>query len=41
MPDRVVPVLRKVHEENRGTSAGITAMTALFDWKLREKARGK
>lgn len=39
MPNRVLPVLRKVHKENRGRSAGFTAMWTVDEWELKQKAR--
>jgi hypothetical protein len=39
MPDRVVPILREIDQNDGGTSASFTAHWALSDWELKQKTR--
>jgi hypothetical protein len=39
MPDRVVPILREVHENERGSSAGFRAYWSLVAWERERKSR--
>lgn len=35
IPERILPILRQIKEEYRGTHAGVVAMTLLFEHDLR------
>ena len=39
MPDRVIPILREVHERRRGTSEGFRAYWSLAGWEREKKSR--
>jgi hypothetical protein len=41
MPDRVVPILREIDQDDDGSSASFTAHWALSEWELKQKAGKK